>query len=88
MARLTIANAGRLVLVFAFELFEGLHGTDVGYAAARDDTFLNGSARCGQRVVHAVFLLFHLHLGGCADVEHGYAARELGQTLRPASRVS
>jgi hypothetical protein len=34
-----------------------------------------------QGVVEAVFLLLHLHLGGCADVDDCHAACQLGQTL-------
>ena len=34
-----------------------------------------------QGIVEAVFLLLHLDLAGCADVDDGHAFGQLGQTL-------
>ena len=34
-----------------------------------------------QGIVHAVFLLFHLHFGRSTDVENSYAAAQLGEAL-------
>src|SRR4029078_11003595 len=50
-------------------------------AAARHDALFEGRASGLQRVLDAVLLLLHLRLGGCADVDDGNAARELGQAL-------
>ena len=74
-------DTGRFVVVVALHLFESCYGADVGYAAARDDALFYGGAGCGQRIVHAVFLLFHFHLAGSADIQYGHAAGQFGQTL-------
>src|SRR5438552_3284127 len=34
-----------------------------------------------HRVIHAILALLHLDFGRAADADHGYAAREFGQTL-------
>ncbi len=74
-------DTGVLVLVVAFELFQSIHGTDVSHAAARDDTLFHGCTSSCQSVVHTVFLLLHLDLGGSAHVQDCNAARKFGQTL-------
>ena len=75
------ANADRLVFVRTFELVEGLLRADQRNAAARDHAFFNGGTGCVQRVFDAGLLLFHFDLGGSADLDHGNAAGELGNTL-------
>ena len=52
-----------------------------GHAAARHHAFLDRGAGGIERVVDAVLALLHLDLGGAADLDHGNAAGELGQTL-------
>src|SRR4051812_5894015 len=75
------ANADRLVFVRTFELLEGLQRADQRDAAARDHAFFNGGTGRVQRVFDAGLLLFHLDLGGSADLDHGNAAGELRNTL-------
>src|SRR6185436_408169 len=73
--------ADRLVFVRAFELLERLLRADQRNAAARDHAFFNGGTGGVQRVFDAGLLLFHLDLGGSADLDHGNTAGELGNTL-------
>ena len=54
---------------------------DVRASAAGDDTLFHCRAGSVQSILHAIFCLFHLSLGGCAYTDYRYAARELGQTL-------
>src|SRR3982751_4256125 len=75
------ANADRLVFVRTFELLEGLQRADQRDAAARDHAFFNGGTGCVQRVFDAGLLLFHLDLGGSANLDHGNAAGELRNAL-------
>src|SRR5437667_2088455 len=58
-----------------------LGGTQQGDAAARHDAFFNRRTGRMHRVIHAILALPYLDLGRAADADHGYAARELGQTL-------
>src|SRR5207247_8947088 len=58
-----------------------LGGTEQGDAAARHDAFFNRRTGRMHRVIHAILALPYLDLGRAADADHGYAARELGQTL-------
>src|SRR6185295_16416631 len=71
----------RLVFVRTFELLEGLQRADQRNAAARDHAFFDGGTGRVQRVFDAGLLLFHLDLGGSADLDHGDTAGELGNTL-------
>ena len=50
-------------------------------AAARHDALLEGGAGGLQRVFDAMLLLLHLGLGGCADLDHGNTASQLGEAL-------
>ena len=52
-----------------------------GHAAAGHDALLDGRLRGLHGVLDAVLLLLELDLGGRADLDHGDAARELGQAL-------
>src|SRR5665213_741980 len=63
------------------ELFDGLDRVHQRAAAARDHAFLHRRAGRAQRVLDAMLFLFELGLGGRADLDHGDAAAELGQTL-------
>src|SRR5207244_6797237 len=47
----------------------------------RDDASFDRRTRSVQRVFPASFLLFHLGLGGSADINHGHTAREFRQAL-------
>jgi len=57
------------------------HRVDERGATAGHDALLDRGARRGDGVLDAVLLLLQLHLGGGADLDHGYAARQLGQAL-------
>ena len=52
-----------------------------GGAATGDHAFLDGRTDRRHGVLDAVLLLLELHLGGRADLDHGHAAGQLGETL-------
>ena len=69
------------VLVRSLEILEGLGCADISHTASRDNSFLNGSTGCTECILHAVLLLFHLNLGGCADIEYCHTAGQFAETL-------
>src|SRR5690606_25062236 len=76
------SSAGLLVTLEALD--GGGHssaGTDESRSTAGDDAFFDGGAGGRQRIFDAVLLLLELHLGGCADLDDGNAAGQLGETL-------
>src|SRR4029077_169145 len=74
-------HADFLVRVEAPDVVEHFLRTDKCDTAAWDDAFLDRRTRGGQRVFHPRLLLFHLGLGGCADVDDGNATREFRKSL-------
>ena len=50
-------------------------------AAAGHDALFHGRAGRGERVLNAQLAFLHFDLGRSADVDHRYAARQLGQAL-------
>src|SRR5262249_19722133 len=56
-------------------------GAQQRHAAAGHDAFLHRGAGRVQRVLDAVLLLLDLDLGRAANLDHGDAARELGEPL-------
>jgi hypothetical protein len=74
-------DAAGLVVVGALHAFERLGGIEQRGAAARNDAFFHRSAGRVQRVVDAVLALLHFDFGRAADLDHGHAAGQLGQTL-------
>src|SRR5947208_11425967 len=74
-------NAGLLVVVLGAKSLEMLGGAEQGDAAARHDAFFNRRTGRMHRVIHAILALLDLDFGRAADADHGYAAREFGQTL-------
>src|SRR5277367_676105 len=74
-------DARRLVLVGAGELLDGLERAHQRNAAARNHTLFDRRTGRVQRVLDARLLLLHLDLGGSADLDHGYAARQLRHAL-------
>ena len=50
-------------------------------ATAGDEALLDGRAGRRERILDAVLLLLELDLGGRADLDHGDATRQLGETL-------
>src|SRR5437763_6057234 len=74
-------NAGLLVVVLGAKSLEMLGGAEPSDAAARHDAFFNRRTGRMHRVIHAILALLDLDFGRAADADHGYAARELGQTL-------
>ena len=74
-------DAAGLVVVDALEAVERLGGVEQRGAAARNNAFLDRGAGRMERVVDAVLALLHLDLGRAADLDHGNAAGELGETL-------
>ena len=59
-----------------FDVVESDRSSEESDTASGDDTFFDCGACCMQGIFNACFLLFHFRLGGCADVDDGYAARE------------
>lgn len=55
--------------------FKGWQNVEEGGAAAGDDAFFNCSLGCREGVFDAMFLFGELGLGGCANLENGYAAQ-------------
>ena len=74
-------DTGGLVIVVTLQASQGLRRADVGHAATRQITFLDSRLRRVECILYAVFLLFHLHLGGSAYVQDSHATGELAQTL-------
>ena len=74
-------DAELLVLILGLHTFEALGSTDERGATTGDDTLFDSYAGSVQGIVEAVFLLFHLHLGGCADVDDGLDTGQLGEAL-------
>ena len=60
---------------------DGAAGTHQGGAATGDDAFLDGCTSGRDGVLDAVLLLLQLDLGGCADLDDGNAAGQLGEAL-------
>src|SRR5947208_5039910 len=56
-------------------------GSQKRHATARNDSLFDGGSSRVERVFDASLLFFHLHFGGCADVDHRHAADKLGQPL-------
>ena len=74
-------DAAGLVVIGAVHALERLGGVEQSGAAAGDDAFLDRGAGGVERVVDAVLALLDLDLGRAADLDHGNAAGELGETL-------
>src|SRR5215470_13527627 len=74
-------DADLLVFVLELEGVERLRGADQRDAAARHDPLFDRRARGVHGVLDASLLLFQLGLGRGADLDHGDASDQLGQTL-------
>ena len=59
----------------------GLYSADKGSAAAGNYSLFNCGAGGRQGVFNAQLAFFHFHFGGCAHINYGYAAGQLGKTL-------
>src|SRR5579864_817070 len=75
------AHADRLVLVRALELLDRLLRADQRNTTARHHALFDRRTGGVQRVLDAGLLLFHLDLGGSADLDHGDTAGELSNAL-------
>src|SRR6185437_1394168 len=75
------AGAGALVIDLDGVDLDGVDRVQERHAAARHDALFERRAGGLQRVLDAVLLLLHLGLGGRADLDHGDAARQLGEAL-------
>src|SRR5262249_39813157 len=67
--------------IAGLEALEGLERPHQRHATAWNDAFLDGCTRGVQSIVNAILLLFHLDLGGAANLDHGHPTRELGETF-------
>src|SRR5256885_7484470 len=74
------ADTGGLV-ARELEAAQGLRRAKQRDAAPRHDAFLHGRPRGVERIFDSRLLLLHLGLGGRPDLDHGDAARELGEPL-------
>ena len=63
------------------EIEDSLLRTDQGHAATGDDTLFDGGLGGRNSIFDAVLLFLELNLGCSADLEHGHAAAQLGETL-------
>src|SRR5262249_36757847 len=74
------ADANAFVMM-ELELVDGREAAEQGDAAASDDALFDGSAGGVHGVLNASLLLLQLGFGGCADLDYGNAANELGKAL-------
>ncbi len=65
-------------MVVAFELFQRWQDTDQGNATSRYNAFLYGGAGSVQGVFNPGLLLFHLNLGGSANLDYGNTTSQFG----------
>src|SRR5437016_10000508 len=70
-----------LLVTLDLQPVEGLLAPQQRAAAARHDALLHRRAGRVERVLHPRLLLLHRRLGRGADLDHGHAARQLGQAL-------
>ena len=63
------------------QFFNRLRGQQKRRATARNNTGFNSGASCVQRIIDAVFTLFHFHFRGTADFQHGNTAGQFRDTL-------
>src|SRR5690606_11257392 len=74
-------DATGLVVIGTLEAVERVDGIQESRTTAGNDAFLDRGAGCVKRVVDAILALLDLDFGCTANLDHGDAARELGQTL-------
>ena len=74
-------DADVLVFVVTGQVLEGNQSTYQSHTTARYHALFNSGAGSVQCVFNAVFLLFHFHFGGCADLDYRNTASQLGQTF-------
>src|ERR1035437_3095158 len=74
-------HADLLVVVRAFDSFDGRDAADQRHTAAGNNAFFDRCAGRVQRVFHARFLFLHFGFGRRADVDDGHAARQLRETF-------
>src|SRR5882762_7730225 len=74
-------DAGRLVIVGADQLLDGLERAQKGHAAARNHALFDGRTGCVQCVLDARLLFLHFDLGRGTDLDQGNTAGELGNAL-------
>ena len=72
---------GLLVALQATDLTDQSTGTNESCATAGNDSLFHGRAGRVKSVLDAGFLLFHLGLGGCTDIDHSNTTSELGKPL-------
>src|SRR5471030_530884 len=70
-----------LLVTFEFQFEQRGRCPKQRNAAAGDNSFLHRGARGVQRILNASLLLFHLHFGVSANLDHGHAANQLGHAL-------
>ncbi|AEM40302.1 hypothetical protein KVU_0463 [Ketogulonicigenium vulgare WSH-001] len=70
-----------LVAVCANQAVQHFGRLNQSDAAADDDALLDSSAGCVQRVINAVFTLFHFDFGHAANADDSDAASQFGHTL-------
>src|SRR2546426_5622355 len=68
-------------VIVELELLDGRDATEQGRAAAGDDTFLDSRAGGVHSVLDTGFLFLQFGFRGCADLDDGDAADQLGKAL-------
>src|SRR5207247_5565489 len=74
-------HADPFVFVIELESFDSGDGAEQSHTAASDDAFFDSRASSVQSVFDTSFLLLHLGLGRCADVNDSDATSQLGQAF-------
>ena len=65
----------------SLELLDRVERTNQGHTAAGHHAFFHRRTRGVQGVFDARFLLLHLDFSGCANLDHGNAAGQLGHAF-------
>src|SRR5207247_10392486 len=68
-------------VIVELELLDGRDATEQGRAAAGDDTFLDSRAGGVHSVLDTGFLFLQFGFRGCADLDDGVVADQLGKAL-------
>ena len=68
-----------LILIFGAQAFKCLDRAEQGYAATRQNAFLDSGASCMHRVIDPIFALLYFSLSRSADADYRYSACEFSQ---------
>ena len=74
-------DAGFLIWVVAFQVFDVSTCTQQGNAAARNNAFFYSSTGSVQCIFNACFFLFHFNFSCSANLDHSNTACQFGNAL-------